>query len=208
MSYERLASELQRVAGALSEHERRLEGAKLAAAASRLDTALAKFADLLDELLRAVDPEVEALRQALAGESGRRHLDAKALKLLFKSATGKALTLKAGEAREADERRFVEGALKHGRVAQTLVAVRACLTDAARPAPDPGDREALLAELWRLGRLSAAELELETPRLLGDFELLRAMAGHAYVKVSARSSPKTVLANLVKFARRVNENTA
>ncbi len=208
MSYARLEQELRRVADALREHEPRLEGAKLAAAAARLDAALLKFSGLLDDLLRACDPAVDALRRLLADDEARRLLDAKALKAIFKQATGKALTLKAGEGREADERRFVEGAVKQGRVAQALSELRARLDEAARPAPDARDREAVLKELWALGRLDEAALELRKPRLLADVELLHAMAGHAYVKFTPRTSPKTLLANLVKFARRVNENTA
>jgi hypothetical protein len=34
------------------------------------------------------------------------------------------------------------------------------------------------------------------------------MAGFAYVKLTAKSAPKTIFSNLVKFARRVQENTA
>ncbi len=208
MSYAHLARELRRIAGELDAHAARLEGARLATAAERLESALARLDALLEDARRGADREVAALRQALASEAGRRHLDARALKLLFKSAVGKALTLKAGEPREADERRFVEGAVKHARAAQALRAVRARLAEAERPAPDPGDREALLQELWRLGRLAPPDLDLETPRLLAAPELLRAMAAHAYVKFTARTPARTLLANLVKFARRVNENTA
>lgn len=208
MSYARLEHELRRVADALRQHEARLEGAKLAAAAGRLDTALAKFSGLLDDLLRASDPAVESLRRLLASDETRRALDAKALKTIFKQATGKALTLKSGEGREGDERRFVEGAVKHARVAQAAATLRVRLEEAARPLPAARDREALLGELWALGRLDESALELRKPRLLADVELLHAMAGHAYVKFTPRTSPKTLLANLLKFARRVNENTA
>ena len=88
------------------------------------------------------------------------------------------------------------------------VALAALLAGASRPAPDPGDREKVLAELWRLGALGEGDLEIEKVRLLENEALLRAMAGYAYVKVTPRSAPKSIFTSLLKFARRVQENTA
>lgn len=208
MSYRRLAEGLKRVSERVLAHEQHLQGTRLAAAAEKLEAALQKFSALLEDGLRGVDPAALALRDRLERDEARRRLDPKTLKLLAKKATGKALTLKATDAPHEQRQRFLEAAVKLGRVEEAAAALGAFLAQAARPAPDPADRERVLAELWRLGALGEAELEVEKTRLLENPELLRAMAGYAYVKVTARSSPKSILAALLKFARRVQENTA
>lgn len=208
MSYKALVDQLRHVAETVSRHEASLKGTKLASAAEKLEATLSKFAALLQDSLRGVDPAAIALRDLLETDPARRILDLKALKVLAKGASGKALTLRAGESAEDQRRRFLEAVVKLGKVGEATVALKGLLASAARPAPDPGDREKVLAELWRLGKLGEADLEVEKARLLGNPNLLRAMAGYAYVKVTARSAPKTIITNLVKFARRVQENTA
>lgn len=208
MSYKRLAEDLRQTAAAVLSHEDHLEGPKLAAAAEKLEGTLRKFSELLRDQLRGFDPAAVALRALLESEPARHTLDAKALKLLAKKVTGKALTLKATDASQDQRKRFLDAAVKAGRAEEAATALGALLAGAARPAPDPGDREKVLAELWRLGTLGEAELEIEKARLLENPVLLRAMAGFAYVKLTAKSAPKTIFSNLVKFARRVQENTA
>lgn len=207
MSYRRLAEGLKRVSERVLAHEEHLQGTRLAAAAEKLEAALQKFSALLEDGLRGLDPAALALRDRLESDEARR-LDAKTLKLLARKATGKALTLKATDAPHEQRRRFLEAAVKLGRVDEAAAALGAFLAQAARPAPDPADRERVLAELWRLGALGEAELEVEKARLLENPELLRAMAGYAYVKVTARSAPRSILAAVLKFGRRVQENTA
>lgn len=208
MSYRSLAEQLQRTAETMARNEAALQGAKLATAAEKLESALSKFTVALRDVLRGVDPAAVALRDLLETEGARRILDAKTLKLLAKKASGKALTLKAADSPSDQRRRFLDAMVKLGRVDEATAGFKGLLAGASRPAPDPGDREKVLAELWRLGTLSEADLEIEKARLFENETLLRAMAGYAYVKVTAKSAPKTIFANLVKFARRVQENTA
>lgn len=208
MSYRRLAEGLKQVSERVLAHEADLQGTKLAAAAEKLEAALLKFRALLDDGLRGFDPAAVALRDRIESEAARRLLDPKTLRLLAKKATGKALTLKATDAPREQRQRFIEAAVKLGRVEAATAALQALLAGAARPAPDPADRDQVLAELWRLGTLDEAELEVEKARLLDNAALLKAMAGYAYVKVTARTAPKTMFASLVKFARRVQANTA
>jgi hypothetical protein len=208
VSYRRLAEELKDAAAAVLAHEEHLEGSKLAAAAEKLEGTLRKFSALLKDQLRGFDPAAVALRDLLESQVARQLLDAKTLKLLAKKATGRALTLRATDAPQDQRKRFLEAAVKLGKVEEGAAAVGALLAGASRPAPDPGDREKVLAELWRLGTLGEADLEIEKARLVDNPTLLRAMAGFAYVKVTAKSAPKTIFSNLVKFARRVQENTA
>jgi hypothetical protein len=208
VSYRRLAEELKEAAAAVLTHADQLEGTKLAAAAEKLEGTLSKFTTLLRDQLRGFDPAAVALRDLLESEVARQLLDSKTLKLLAKKATGKALTLKATDAPQDQRKRFLEAVVKLGKVDEAATAVGALLAGASRPAPDPGDREKVLAELWRLGTLGEADLEVEKARLIENPTLLRAMAGFAYVKVTAKSAPKTIFSNLVKFARRVQENTA
>ena len=75
-------------------------------------------------------------------------------------------------------------------------------------AADPADRKAVLNELWRLGGLAGEELEAEKLRLLDNRPLLFAMATHAHIRTTAKSSPKTLVTKLIQFARRVEENTS
>jgi len=208
VSYRELAYQLRRTAETVTRHEASLQGPKLASAAEKLEGTLSKFAAVLQDSLRGVDPAAIALRDLLETEPARRILDAKTLKVLAKGASGKALTLKASDSAADQRRRFLEAVVKLGKVDEATVALKGLLAGASRPAPDPGDREKVLAELWRLGTLEEADLEVEKARLLGNPSLLRAMAGYAYVKVTAKSAPKTIVANLLKFARRVQENTA
>lgn len=208
MSYARLAHELQAVARQVAEHEGKLEGVRLARAAERLEAALGQFRTVVDEALRGFAPAVVGLRDLLESEGARSRLDAKTLKLLAKKATAKALTLKTTESPADHRKRFLDLAVKHGRAEEATLALRTFLAGAARSAPPLGDRDQVLAELWRLGALSEADFEIEKPALLEKPELLRAMAGYAHVKTTARTSPKTMLTNLVKFARRVQENTS
>jgi hypothetical protein len=208
VSYRRLVERLTSVAGTIVAHEGHLEGVKLAAAAEKLEAAASRFSALLHDQLRGFDPAAVALRDLLETEAARQLLDAKTLKLLGKRVTGKALTLKASDTPADHRKRFLEAALKLGKLDGAATAVGALLVEASRPAPDPGDREKVLAELWRLGKLADADLEIERARLMQNPALLRAMAGYAYVKVTPKSAPKTIFANLVKFARRVQENTA
>jgi len=208
VSYRELADQLRRCAETVTRHEASLQGAKLAGAAEKLEAALSKFVGVLQDCLRGVDPAAIALRDLLETESARRILDAKTLKILAKVASGKTLSLKAGDSGADQRRRFLESVVKLGRVDEATNALKGLLAGASRPVPDPSDRDKVLAELWRLGTLGEADLEVEKARLLGNAQLLRAMAGYAYVKVTARSAPKTIFTNLVKFARRVQENTA
>jgi hypothetical protein len=208
VSYRSLAERLQQIAETVGRNEPALKGPKLAAAAERLEGSLVTFAAALQEALRGVDPAAVALRDLLETDGTRRILDAKTLKLLAKKASGKALTLGAADSSSDQRRRFFDAMVKLGRVDEATTGLKGLLATAARPAPDPGDREKVLAELWRLGTLTEADLEVEKARLFANESLLRAMAGYAYVKVTAKSAPKTVFANLVKFARRVQENTA
>jgi len=208
VSYRRLAESLGEASRTILAHEDDLQGPKLASAAEKVEAALARFSALLQNELRGFDPAVVALRDRLETEEARRVLDAKALKLLARKATGKALTLKATDTPEDQRRRFLEAAVKHGRVGEADAALAGLLANLSRPSPAVDDRDKVLAELWRLGTLADADLEVEKGRLLDNPDLLRAMAGFAYVKVTARSSPKTIFANLIKFARRVQENTA
>jgi hypothetical protein len=199
---------MKRVSERVLAHEAHLQGTKLATAAEKLEAALLKFSAVLEDGLRGFDPAAVELRDRLETEAARRLLDARTLKLLAKKATGKALTLKAADAPHEQRQRFLEAAVKLGRVDEAAAALAALLAGASRPAPDPGDREKVLAELWRLGALGEGDLEMEQARLLENEALLRAMAGYAYVKVTPRSAPKSIFSSLVKFARRVQENTA
>jgi hypothetical protein len=208
VSYTRLAELLTRAGQAIATNEDALQGTKLAAAAEKLEPAVNKFMALLGEALRGVDPSVVALRDLLETEPVQRVLDVKTVKILAKKLSGKALTLKATDTASDRRRRFLDAMVKHGRTEEACVGLRAALSGLARPAPDPENRDAVLAELWRLGTLSDTELEMETTRYVENPSLLRAMAGYAYVKVTAKSAPKTIFANLLKFARRVQENTA
>lgn len=208
MSYRKLADELKRTAETLLRHEAELGGGKLAAAAEKVETALSKFTEILQEGLRGFDPSAVALRDLLETDGARRALNSKTLKLLAKKASGKALTLKATETPSDQRRRFHEAMVKLRRVDEAAVGLKALLAGASRPAPDPEDRDKVLAELWRLGTLGEPDLEVEKARLIENPTLLRAMAGYAFVKFTAKSAPKTIFANLVKFARRVQENTA
>jgi hypothetical protein len=208
VSYARLAHELQATAQQVAAHERQLEGVPLARAAERLEAALRQFRSALDDALRGFAPAVVALRDLLESEGARSRLDAKTLKLLAKKASAKALTLKAADTPADQRKRFLDQAVKLGRAEEAALALRAFLAGAARPSPALDDRDKVLAELWRLGALSEADFEIEQPALLEKPDLLRAMAGYAHVKTTTRTSPKTMLTNLVKFARRVQENTS
>lgn len=208
MSYQSLADQLRRTADTLAAHAARLQGTKLADAAGKVAAALKKLDAALQDALKGSDPAVFALRDLLETRDARSALDTPALKALAKRASGKALTLKATDTPEDRRRRFLDAMVKLERVHDATVALRALLEAASRPAPDPSDRERVLEEVWRLAKLGETELEVEKERLLANPQLLRAMALHTYVKVTAKSSPKTVFANLLKFARRVQENTA
>ncbi len=208
MSYRVLADQLERIARRVREHEDRLEGVKLAAAAEKLTAAARKFGDLLDGTLRGLDPDAVDLRALLESESVRAALDGKALKLLARKAAGKTLGVKGTDAPQDARKRFYDLAVAQGRAREAAAAVRAFLESEGSPGPDAADRDAVLAEVWKLGTLSGADLELARARLLKNEPLLRAMAGHTYVKATPRSRPATIFAAVVKFAKRVNENVS
>jgi hypothetical protein len=208
VSYDGLAADLERIARRVREHGERLGGARLAAAADRLAVAARRFAGLLDGALRGLDPDAVALRELLESEAGRAALDGKALRLLARKATGKTLTLRATDAPQDSRKRFLDLAVTRDRAGAAAAAVRAFLEAEASPGPDAGDREAVLAEVWALGRLAGPDLELARARLLRNERLLRAMAGYTFVRTTPRSKPATIFAAVVKFARRVNENVS
>lgn len=208
MSYQTLAERLGRTARRLRDHEPHLEGVKLAAAAAKLDASLVKFDALLDALLRGFDPDAVELRDLLESDAARAALDAKHLKLLAKKATSKALSLKAADSPQDSRKRLLDLAVAQGKAADTTAAVRAFLDALAAPAPPPHDRAAVLQEVWRLGKLAGADLELAKGRVLANEPLLRAMAQHTYVKVTPRSKPASILSAVIKFARRVDENVS
>ncbi len=208
MSYQNLADDLTRIAERLRAHDADLQGVKLATAAERLRGSLGRFEGTLETVLRGVDPEAIALKSLLDSPDSRKRLDARSLRLLGKKATGKAVTLKRTDAPREQRRRLLEAAVKHGKVREVTQVVRAFLLDARRPAPDLGNRDAVLEVLWRLGRLSETDLEIEKLRLLENEALLRSMAGFAYVKTTPRSTPRAILSKLVKFSQRVRENVS
>lgn len=208
MSYRMLAENLHGTAESLRLHEASLSGHKLAASAEKLATALAKFDTLVREALRGEDPEAIALRNLLETEAVRERLDGKTAKLLLKKAAGKSLPLKKDDTPQDLRRRFLEAAIKAELVGQTLVTVRVHIERITRPLPPPGDRQQVLAELWRLAGLDETELAVEQERLFADPALLRAMAGYAFIKLTAKTTDKSIFNALVKFSRRVRENTA
>jgi hypothetical protein len=208
VSYRSLADDLLRVAEAIREHEGGLEGTQLAAAAERLRAALRRFDTLLKNSLRGEDPAVAVLRSLLETPAARTALDDKVLRLLVKKHTGRTLSLKRGDTPGDRRRRFADAIVKAGRAEEAAVAIRAYLDRATLPAPQPEDRERVLEELWRLASLDEFALAVAQQRLLGDERLLRAMAGYAFIKVAPRSRPKSIFAALLKFSRRVRENTA
>jgi hypothetical protein len=208
VSYDALADQLERIARRVREHEGRLDGLKLAAAADRLTVTARKFSGLLDAALRGMDPDAVRLRELLESETARAALDGKALRLLAKKAAGKSLTVKATDAPQDARKRFFDLAVAQGRAREAAAAVRQFLEAEGSAGPPPDDREAVLAEVWKLGALSGADLELAKARLLRNDRLLRAMAGYSFVRTSPRSTPAGIFAAVVKFARRVNENVS
>ncbi len=208
MSYEALANELEQTARELRVEVAALQGIPLAKAAERLLPSLRKLRDALMAAKRGTDPDTAALREALESGEARSALDPKTIRALTKRATGKAVTLKTGDSPEDHRRRLLDAAVKQGSSGEVLTALKALLANRARPAPEPTDREAVLAELWRLGRLAPEDLDFERQRLADNLPLLQSMASHAYVKMTARSSPRTIVTKLVKFAQRVQENTS
>lgn len=208
MSYRTLADNLFSTAENLRLHGESLSGPKLAASAEKLANALARFDTLVRDARRGEDPEAIALRDLLETEVVRERLDGKTAKLLLKKAAGKSLPLKKDEAPQDLRRRFLEAALKAELAGKVLVAVRAHIERMTRPLPPPGDREQVLAELWRLASLDETDLAVERERLFADPALLRAMAGYAFIKLTAKTTEKSIFNALVKFARRVRENTA
>jgi hypothetical protein len=208
MSYRTLAENLQSTADNLFVHETSLNGPKLAASAEKLANALSKFDSLVRDVLRGEDPEAIALRDLLETEAVRERLDGKTAKLLLKKAAGKSLSLKKDDTPQDLRRRFLEAAIKAELAGQTLIAVRAHIERMTRPLPPPGDRDQVLAELWRLAGLDETDLAVERERLFADPALLQAMAGYAFIKLTAKSTDKSIFNALVKFARRVRENTA
>lgn len=208
MSYSTLADNLRRTADELRVREAALTGPKLAASAEKLSNALARFEALMRDALRGEDPEAIALRDLLETVAVRERLDGKTAKLLLKKAAGKSLPLKKDDTPQDLRRRFLEAAVKADRAGEVLVAVRAHIENIARPLPQPEDRERVLAELWRLASLDEADLAVERDRLLVNHALLRAMAGYAFIKLTAKTTDKSIFNALVKFSRRVRENTA
>lgn len=208
MSYHALAAELEQIARRVREYEDRLTGLKLAAAADKLTVAARKFTGLLEAALRGVDPDAVALRELLESETARDAFDGKALKLLARKAAGKTLTLKATDAPQDARKRFLDLAVAQGRAREAAAAVREFLEAEGAAGPDAGDRDAVLAEVWKLGALSGPDLELARARILKNDRRLRAMAGWTYVKTTPRSKPATIFAAVVKFAKRVNENVS
>lgn len=208
MSYLTLAENLQTVAERLRAHGASLDGAKLAASAEKLAIALARFDALVRDVLRGVDPAAIALRDQLEMEVVRERLDGKTAKLLFKKATGKGFSLKKDDTPQDMRRRFLDAAVKAERAGEALIALRAHFENLTRPLPATDNREQVLSELWRLADLDETGLVVERDRLLGHPALLRAMAGYTFIKVSAKTSDKSVFNALVKFARPVRENTA
>jgi hypothetical protein len=208
MSYRTLSDQLQSTAERLRAHADSLTGPRLATGAEKLSTALTRFDALLRDALRGEDPEAIALRDLLETEAVRERLDGKTAKLVFKKAAGKSFPARKDEAAQDLRKRLLEAAVKLERAGEVAVALRAHLESATRPLPPPEDRERVLAELWRLAALGEPDLAVERERLLGHPTLLRTMAGYAFIKVGAKSSDKSVFNALVKFARRVRENTA
>lgn len=206
MSYPALAEALEKAGRTLRGRSDELEGTALASAAEKLQAALRKFDDALAATLRGFDPDVKALRSYLEAEDVRAALDIKTIKLLAKKGTGRALTVKATDTPEDQRWRLLEAATKQGRAGDVLVAIKAFIADRSRPAPRLDDREGVLAEVRRLGKVSKDDLAIEKESLLGNEKLLRAMADAVYIKTTSRTPPKTILTKLVHFAQRVQEN--
>lgn len=208
MSYRTLADNLQGTAEKLRLHEASLNGPRLAASAEKLTNALARFDTLMRDALRGEDPEAIALRDLLETGAVRERLDGKTAKLLLKKAAGKSLPLKKEDTPQDLRRRFLEVAIKTDRAGQALVVVRAHIESITRPLPPPDDRERVLAELWRLADLDETGLSVERDRLFAHPALLRAMAGYTFIKLTTKTTDKSIFNALVKFSRRVRENTA
>lgn len=206
MSYPALVDALEKTGRTLRTRSNDLEGTALASAAEKLLVALRRFDDVLAGALRGFDPDVKALRTYLEADDVRTALDPKTIKFLAKRGTSRALTLKATDTPDDQRRRLLEAATKRGKAADVLVAIKGFLADRSRPAPRFDDREGVLAEVRRLGKLGKDDLVIEKERLLGNGKLLRAMADAVYIKTTSRTPLKTILTKLVHFAQRVQEN--
>jgi hypothetical protein len=138
----------------------------------------------------------------------RAVLDTPAIKGISKMVLGRPLTIRKLDTLEDQRRRLLDVAVQRAVSREVLAAVLLWLEEQKKPPMDPDDRKAVLESLWRLGSLPPEALELETMKLLSNRALLLAMAHHAHIKTTARSSPKTVLAKVLRFAQRVEENTS
>lgn len=208
MSYERLAEQLADAARRLRARPEALAGVPLARAAEKVQAALAALLKGVDAALRGTDPDVVALRDYVETAEARQWLDTAGMKAVTKQAFGKALTAKKTDTAADLRRRLVDAAVKLGKAGAALAAARAFVAGRTRPAADPVDRQAVLNELWGLGGLSGDALDVEKLRLLENRPLLFAMASHAHIRITAKSSPKAVLTKVLQFARRVEENTS
>lgn len=204
MSFRSLADRLAGVARTLHEHTGPLDSKSLLAEADRFVKALDKFQKLLDGAVAGHSPEAQELARQMQRAFGT---DEKELKAFVKRhAPPRAVSLAAADSTAQKFTKAATGIAAAGRAEGALAEL------SRRDAPSVldfsrADELSLLQQIRRLGRLEEEDRKLEGEKLLREPEKIRLLAGAAKFKVSARSSPKTLLKKLLETGVRYAENT-
>lgn len=206
MSYTELADQLKTLGKRLATESKELSGKRVAESAGLLKRALERFARELDSAAAGEDPDLNDFSQLLKNPSLRKHLDLDGLKQVAKDVLGRAFPSRKDETAGEYRKRLVEHISENGSGTKAVKKLREFLAEAASPAPQMKNHDALLAEIYRIGGLEEAEIEAEFTTRLRDERMLRALATAARLRVRENSSIEKIRRDLIRFAKRARRN--
>ena len=201
MSYQLLAPRLAAVGAQLERHAASLKGAEPAKIATALGTQLSKLEKLLAVGASQDTPEMRRLGDLL------NELGAEVPAVAW-AALAKQLGLKLPKTATpaARHEKFLDAVAKTGTAAAAVAWFEHFAQLTQRPAADLSSEEALRAEIRRLGAGTPEQIELELETSFTDPQV-RALAAAAGLRVTAKSTRKKLLPDLIHYLRRHHLNT-
>ncbi len=207
MTDQELAQLLITVAQKLETQAENISGKAFAEHAAKLQTAVLKLEKLLESTSLTDSPEAQTLSRDLLEAEGSCLLEVKTLKKITKDILGKTFTPKKTESRYQTFQRLVQITAEAGMTSEMSARVRMVIESTKRPRIEQFDTMALAGELNKLGVKNEDELTSLLMEYYTDEEV-RALGRASSPKVTPKSTKKKLVPDIVRFARRLSENTS
>jgi hypothetical protein len=210
MNPSELAEAFESVARLLKEKGKELEGSPHALWVEEADGALRAVARLKRALQRALaekDPEARAWLGLMQSPAARIFEDPEIFLAYARQVLRRPFVIKKKESLADARKRFTEKVCEEGRVERAKKLFSVFVHRVSAPPVDWKDQQALLRELYALGRLEDEEAEALFATRLKSKKLLRRMGEVAGLGMAPEADVRILQRKLLAYARNAYQNT-